>query len=82
MDELGSFLASCCLVGSGYKASAHDLYETYKTWCEENDEESLLSQRAFSLTLKANGFKRFRSTLGLTWYSGIGLSEEEPIIVA
>ena len=44
-------------IGGEHKCGAHDLHETYKKWAHNNHEEEL-SERKFSDSMKAHGYKK------------------------
>ncbi|MFH1682143.1 MAG: phage/plasmid primase, P4 family [Candidatus Eisenbacteria bacterium] len=75
MDTLGEFLAERCRVGPEFKASAADLYQTFKGWTDSTGEHAV-SQRRFGLSLRERGFTRFRGTGGPMWWQGVGLQGE------
>ena len=46
MDDLGQFIEDCCLTGSPeYRIRASELYEAYKRWCGQSDQQ-IASQKA------------------------------------
>jgi putative DNA primase/helicase len=71
MDELGAFLAECCVEKPSAKVPVSDLYKAYTTWCDENGVQPL-SKRALGIQLTDRGFvpdrdknARLRVGLGL-----------------
>ena len=73
MDEVGTFLAECCIMQSNVKVNPTDLYDAYKKWCEDTG-ETVLSQRAFGTRLTERGLKPTQSG-GKRFRDGVGLLE-------
>jgi putative DNA primase/helicase len=64
MDLIGEFFADCCIEDMDAKTPFGDLYERYKTWCEERNVDSL-SHVSFATCLDERGFPPGRNkTLG------------------
>ena len=62
-------------IGGEHKCGAHDLYETYKKWAHNNHEEEL-SERKFSDSMKAHGYKKLpRTTKGIQ-YVGMRIANQ------
>jgi putative DNA primase/helicase len=75
-DVMLRFIQSDYLeIGGEYKCGAHDLYETYKKWAHNNHEEEL-SERKFSDSMKAHGYKKLpRTTKGIQ-YTGMRIANQ------
>ena len=71
-DVMAAFFSECCIMGNNMSASGSDLYDAYKEWASENNER-ILTNRAFGGKLTERGFQRYRSTNGRHSWSGIGL---------
>jgi putative DNA primase/helicase len=74
MDVLAAFLNECCTIAPTTSASARELYDAYRRWCDENGER-WASQKAFGLRLKERGFssERLGREKVYTWL-GVGLA--------
>lgn len=75
-DVMLRFIQSDYLeIGGEHKCGAHELYETYKKWAHNNHEEEL-SERKFSDSMKAHGYKKLpRTTKGIQ-YAGIRIANQ------
>ena len=75
-DVMLRFIQSDYLeIGGEHKCGAHDLYETYKKWAHNNHEEEL-SERKFSDSMKAHGYKKLpRTTKGIQ-YAGMRIANQ------
>lgn len=71
MDVLAAFIEACCVVNDEARATAGELYRTYKQWAETNG-ETVESQRAFGMRMNERSFERNRSN-GTFIYKGLGL---------
>ena len=68
-DEVGLFIADCCVIIPGAKAKGQELYDAYKEWCEREG-RSTLSGVIFGEQMK----KKFEwKKEGVVFYFGIGL---------
>lgn len=80
-DILAAFLAACCYLPVknpwSVKTTSANLYEAYKTWCE-NSGEKVKSQRVFGEALAERGFISGRVGTGAYAWEGIGLLTSEP----
>lgn len=72
MDELEQFIGDCCVVLTGLRVGASDLFICYSQWCKRNDVEAL-KQGAFGTAVGERGFKRVK-TGGKKVYVGIELT--------
>ncbi|MHB0913835.1 MAG: phage/plasmid primase, P4 family [Armatimonadota bacterium] len=73
MDQLGGFLAECCVLRPEAEVSARELYAAYGRWAERVGERPL-SQRFLGLRLSERGvFKKERRREGFVWH-GLGLA--------
>lgn len=75
MDVLGGFIEDCCTLKPTARASAKDLHDTYKTWCEANGEKAI-GKKALGLRLAERGLEPGKSGGTRLWY-GIGLLSPE-----
>lgn len=67
-DALGKFFEDCCVVGSGLRVGAHELYSAYRDWAGK----SALSQVKFGSHLGERGFEHKRTKSARLWV-GLGL---------
>lgn len=71
MDPLTGFFADCIATGPHddctYETSSEALYRTYCNWADTQGFKMPLTQTAFSLQLKARGFRKKRCTQGFRW---------------
>lgn len=75
MDEVGTFLAECCIMQPNVKVNPTDLYDAYKKWCEDTG-ETVLKQRDFGVRLTERGLISKQSS-GKRFRCGVGLLEKE-----
>lgn len=71
-EPVDDFLADCCTISPTAKVMDKDLWEAYKTWCEQNN-QCPLSRRNFRARLAEQGCELSRSTDNRWVWSGIGL---------
>lgn len=74
-DLLGRWLAECCITGKEYRASAKELYGSYRNWIAENG-EALKNQTWFGGSMKDRGFQWVKSH-GSSTYIGLQLVHGE-----
>ena len=75
MDILASFMNDRCVVMESAKASAKDIFESYKAWCEASGEKPM-TQRMLGMRLKDRGFENRRAgAAGNFMWFGIGVSD-------
>jgi putative DNA primase/helicase len=76
MDVIGAFLAECCRIEPGARASSHDLYEEYKRWAAEAGER-VWSHKRFAQGMEQrgsrDGFRKQHTRDGRVWF-GIALA--------
>lgn len=72
MDSFGNWLSECCEVAPDKKAKASALYSSYKDYATTSGEQPL-SQKEFSYTLQAKGYKREETKYGNV-YIGLELA--------
>jgi putative DNA primase/helicase len=65
-DQIGDFLADCCIAGAG-KISAERVFGAYRDWCAAMGEEPV-SQRSLGERLSELGFPRQRIGSGRRWH--------------
>jgi putative DNA primase/helicase len=64
MDTLASFLDEVCVVGSGHRVLAEQLYQRYAMWCDKSGERKD-PKKTFVARLKERGFNHERETAGV-----------------
>ena len=74
-DQVGRFIAECCITGEHCQCKARPLYQEYRRWATEVGED-LLTETAFARRLAERGFDKKRTTAGNS-YLGIGLVPRE-----
>jgi putative DNA primase/helicase len=74
-DQLGRFIADCCVVADCVSAKARPLYEAYRTWADGAGEHAV-TETLFGRRLKDRGFEKQHGRLGSV-YGGIGLRVSE-----
>ena len=70
-DQLGRFVAECCVTSDSFSTKARPLYECYREWAEGAG-ESPISETLFGKRLKDRGFLKEHKRCG-TVYNGIAL---------
>ena len=70
-DVFADFLEDCTIQGEGYEVKAHEIYDVYQKWREQNGEKDI-SGTAFGRKMNDRGFKKVREIRGRK-YMGIGL---------
>ncbi len=73
-DVLGAFLIDCCVTGTGYQATAKELYAAYSRWCDESNEQPI-AKNGFGERLRERGFTDARGTHGQRRWHGVGLQD-------
>jgi putative DNA primase/helicase len=63
---LGNFLGECCETGD-YEESGKKLFETYKVWCDENNETYVRRINDFAAELERQGFSKKHTMAGNVW---------------
>jgi putative DNA primase/helicase len=71
-DQVGRFIAECCVLGDGFTARARPLYITYKKWAEDAGERNVATEVSFSTQMGDRGFRKDRKEAGYL-YLGVGL---------
>lgn len=79
MEDLGSpvgaFIRDRCIVGVGHRAWVDDLYEAWKSWCEQDGRNTVSTKQTFGRDLvAASGVKYRRGTGQVPFYEGISLA--------
>lgn len=74
-DLLGRWLAECCEIDKNARATAKDLYGSYRNWITENG-EALKNQTWFGGSMKDRGFQWVKSH-GSSTYIGLRLINGE-----
>ena len=73
MSAIESFLSDECSRNENTMVKSLELYNAYKRWCEENNER-IISARAFGMRLGETGLDKVRISKGYHWL-GICLKE-------
>ncbi|MBF0098937.1 MAG: hypothetical protein HQM04_09635 [Magnetococcales bacterium] len=55
MDQIGPFIAECCVIGEGYYVKSGELFKAYQSWCRETGAREV-SQTRFGAYLTDQGF--------------------------
>ena len=55
MDSFAAFIGDCCIEGDSYQVDSHDLYQAYKTWCDESGLRPE-SQKRLAAPLRDRGY--------------------------
>jgi putative DNA primase/helicase len=78
MDYLGGFIAEECVQDELATTTVAELYNAYKTWCDQNGEKTISSTK-FGFMLTERGFTKSRETTGKkrVLYKGIRLDRDE-----
>jgi len=76
-SPVGAFVRERCEIGPGKRIWVGDLYEAWKTWCEQEGRSMVTTKQTFGRDLSAAvpGVTRRRATGNTTFYEGIGLKE-------
>lgn len=76
-DTLGQFFEDCCVLTPAFTTPSADLYQAYKSWCEQNSEKPM-SQKALGARLKERGLTNSKNTLtDRAQWQGVGLKYTE-----
>lgn len=54
-DSLAAFIGECCIEGAAYQVDSHELYQAYKTWCEQSGLKPE-SQKQLAAPLRDRGY--------------------------
>ncbi len=73
MSAIETFLSEMCFKEENSMVKSSFLYNAYKKWCEENNER-VMSSRAFGTRLGETGMDKTRISKGYHWL-GIALRE-------
>jgi putative DNA primase/helicase len=71
-DQIGRFIADCCVVGDFAQARGARLYQSYHKWAEDSGERRIASNNEFASAIAKRGFTKDRDSAGV-FYRGIGL---------
>lgn len=72
MDQLGRFIADCCVLGPTLEVQGKALRSFYETWCQDNGERPR-SQIWLGLELQRMGIQKYRDSSNASRFRGIGL---------
>jgi putative DNA primase/helicase len=76
MDVVATFIEDCCVAANGAQVPAKQLYDAYRSWCEQSGERPV-TQKTFGLRLQEKGFRPGRARSNgeqfRTWI-GVGLA--------
>ena len=73
MDVLGAFITDRCILEPTARATAKELYNGYKGWCEASGEKAI-SKKKLGMRLAERGLDRYKDRAARYWL-GIGLLE-------
>jgi putative DNA primase/helicase len=73
-DTLAAFLAERIIQGPNLETQAKNLYEAYKTWCDDNGEKPMTGTM-FGRRLTERGFDKYIDGARHTFYIGVALAE-------
>jgi len=65
-DWIGNFLQECCEMGV-YEQSGGELFDAYRNWCEQNNENYVRRNRDFAEALERQNFTKKRTMTGMIW---------------
>jgi putative DNA primase/helicase len=71
-DAIGRWIEDRCVISSNAKSLTAELFNDWKQWADEAG-EFVGSQRRFSDLLITRGIEKWRNTIGLRGFRGIGL---------
>jgi putative DNA primase/helicase len=74
MNQVGRFLAECCIILPTGTVKARQLYSAYRKWVEDAGEHSI-SEAIFAKRLADRGTEKSRTESGVA-YRGVGLKTE------
>jgi putative DNA primase/helicase len=72
MDQLGRFIAECCIIGEKLRTRASAVYAGYKCWVETNREKDTMTGTAFGMKMTKRGFEKDETNRG-NYYLKISL---------
>jgi putative DNA primase/helicase len=78
-DSVGQWIDAACKQGAGLGTTMKDLYESYRTWCENSGADPL-SNAYFGRELTRRGFENIKGRSG-NGRRGIALKENDPVVV-
>lgn len=79
-DKVGLFIEERCTVGAGEESSGQEIYDSYRSWCEDNGRTAGTAQNLYSELERRNGIERIKQKMvkeGLSrkkktnWFKGI-----------
>jgi putative DNA primase/helicase len=71
-DEIGSWIADCCVEGNGYQAQSTLLYQSWELWAKTNGVKDTHSVIWLGKRMVERGYQRDGKT-GVIMYQGLGL---------
>lgn len=77
-DQVGRFIAECCVVGEYATAKARPLYIAYKKWAEDSGERNVATEVSFAAQMTGRGFRKERRNAG-NLYLSIGLQPNDSV---
>jgi putative DNA primase/helicase len=74
-SPVGAFVRERCVIGAGMRAYVHELYEGWKSWCDQQGRNLVTTRQTFGRDLVAAvpGIVSRQSTGGYRFYEGIGV---------
>ena len=77
-DAMGRWIEERCVLAATAKSLTAELFNDWKQWADGAG-EFVGSQRRFSDLLITRGIEKWRNTMGLRGFRGIGLKERPPV---
>ncbi|MEM2567414.1 MAG: phage/plasmid primase, P4 family [Candidatus Bathyarchaeia archaeon] len=75
MDKIQAYLEACCIYDPNAVTPFAELYDSYVSWCKENDEEPL-GKRAFGNRLSEKGFEKVKVKGEIAGRRGLKLKDD------
>ncbi len=77
-SPVGAFVRDRCVVGGSHRVLAHELYDAWKEWCEQEGRSAVTTRQVFGRDLAASvpGIVCRQGTMGYRFYQGIALRGE------
>jgi putative DNA primase/helicase len=79
-SPVGAFVRECCVVGPGHRVWVDDLYNAWRSWCEQDGRSNVTTKQTFGRDLAAAvpGALSRVGTGNVRFYDGIALSVQCP----
>src|SRR5207244_11313245 len=75
-DQLGRFIADCCVLHDDFRAKARPLFEHYRKWAEGSG-EGIMTETMFGNRLKARGLEKEHTRVGAEYVGMANRSDAE-----